>query len=65
MHDRLALSARAQTGTTGTVAPSGDPETLGQRLDDATITVRVKADLLAANTVRSEHIHVRARASSR
>jgi hyperosmotically inducible periplasmic protein len=57
----VALAALAQTGTTGTVAPPGGAETLGQRLDDATITVRVKADLLAANTVKSEHIHVRTR----
>jgi hyperosmotically inducible periplasmic protein len=57
----VALAALAQTSTTGPVAPSGSAETLGQRLDDATITVRVKADLLAAHTVKSEHIHVRTR----
>ena len=58
----VALAAPAQTSITGNVAPPGGTETLGQRLDDATITVRVKADLLAANSVKSGHIHVRTRA---
>ncbi|RQH02761.1 BON domain-containing protein [Paraburkholderia dinghuensis] len=57
----FALAAGAQTHTAGTVTPSGGSETLGQHVDDASITVRVKADLLAADTVKSEHIHVKTR----
>jgi hyperosmotically inducible periplasmic protein len=57
----FALAAAAQTSTTGSTAPSGSSETVGQHVDDATITTKVKADLLAANNVKSEHIHVKTR----
>jgi len=54
----FALNAGAQT-TTGTV--SGSSETLGQHVDDATITTKVKAELLGAKNVKSQHIHVKTR----
>lgn len=58
----FAAAAGAQTtDTTGTVAPSGGARTVGQHIDDATITTKVKAELLTANTVKSGHIHVRTR----
>lgn len=55
----FALNAGAQT-TSGTV-PSGSSETIGQHVDDATITTKVKADLLSAKNVKSQHIHVKTR----
>jgi osmotically-inducible protein OsmY len=57
----FALATGAQTSTTGAAASPGSSETLGQHVDDATITTKVKANLLAANNVKSEHIHVKTR----
>ncbi|WP_322104328.1 BON domain-containing protein [Paraburkholderia sp. J41] len=54
----FALLAGAQT-TTDT--PSGSSETVGQHVDDATITTKVKAELLGAKNVKSTHIHVKTR----
>ncbi|MFX1675514.1 BON domain-containing protein [Paraburkholderia sp. A2WS-5] len=62
----FALAAGAQTTTT---APSTSPsaatpassESFGQHVDDSTITTKVKAELLAAKNVKSEHIHVKTR----
>ncbi len=53
-----ALSAQAQVTVS---APSSSSETLGQHVDDGTITTKVKADLLAAKNVKSTHIHVKTR----
>jgi hyperosmotically inducible periplasmic protein len=57
----FALAAAAQTSSGGSTAPSGNSGTVGQHVDDATITTKVKADLLATNNVKSEHIHVKTR----
>jgi osmotically-inducible protein OsmY len=54
----FALNAAAQTSTT---PPSASSETVGQHFDDGTITTKAKADLLAANNVKSTHIHVKTR----
>lgn len=56
----FALVAGAQT-TTNSAAPSGSSESVGQHVDDATITTKVKAELLGAKNVKSEHIHVKTR----
>ena len=56
----FALMAGAQT-TTNSTAPSGSSESVGQHVDDATITTKVKAELLGAKNVKSEHIHVKTR----
>lgn len=55
----FAVSAGAQTAA-GT-APSHASESLGQHIDDATITTKVKAELLGAKNVKSQHIHVKTR----
>ncbi|WP_028228009.1 BON domain-containing protein [Paraburkholderia ferrariae] len=57
----FALAATAQTDTNGSTAPAASSETVGQHVDDATITTKVKADLLSANNVKSTHIHVKTR----
>lgn len=55
----FALMAGAQTNS---AAPStGSSESVGQHVDDATITTKVKAELLSAKNVKSEHIHVKTR----
>ncbi|RKP46260.1 BON domain-containing protein [Pararobbsia silviterrae] len=54
----FALHVNAQTNS---AAPSSASETLGQHVDDGTITTKVKADLLAAKDVKSTHIHVKTR----
>ncbi|MFP3566515.1 BON domain-containing protein [Paraburkholderia sp. SIMBA_030] len=54
----FALTATAQTSGT---APPASSETMGQHLDDGTITAKVKADLLTAKNVKSVHIHVQTR----
>jgi hyperosmotically inducible periplasmic protein len=55
----FALVAGAQTSPAS--APSGASESVGQHVDDATITTKVKTELLAAKNVKSEHIHVKTR----
>ena len=55
----FALMAGAQTTTTSSTAPSGSSESVGQHVDDATITTKVKAELLGAKNVKSAHIHVK------
>jgi osmotically-inducible protein OsmY len=54
----FALNATAQTTT---AAPSSASETIGEHVDDGTITTKAKADLLAAKNVKSTHIHVKTR----
>ena len=54
----FALNATAQTNS---AAPSASSETIGQHVDDSTITTKAKADLLAAKNVKSTHIHVKTR----
>ncbi len=54
----FALNATAQTSTP---APSASSETIGQHIDDGTITTMAKANLLAASNVKSTHIHVKTR----
>lgn len=52
----FALNAGAQT-----TPATGTSETMGQHVDDATITTKVKAELLSAKNVKSTHIHVKTR----
>ena len=52
----FALNATAQTTAS---APSASSESIGQHVDDGTITTKVKADLLGAKNVKSTHIHVK------
>jgi hyperosmotically inducible periplasmic protein len=54
----FALNATAQTYGS---APPASSETMGQHLDDGTITSKVKANLLTAKNVKSAHIHVQTR----
>ncbi|MCC8400424.1 BON domain-containing protein [Paraburkholderia sp. MMS20-SJTN17] len=54
----FALNATAQTTAP---APATSSESVGQHIDDGTITTKVKADLLAAKNVKSTHIHVKTR----
>ncbi|MDE1181654.1 BON domain-containing protein [Paraburkholderia sp.] len=54
----FALNATAQTSAS---APPASSESVGQHIDDGTITTKVKADLLAAKNVKSTHIHVKTR----
>ncbi|CAH2802479.1 MAG: hypothetical protein CPDRYMAC_5471 [uncultured Paraburkholderia sp.] len=54
----FALNATAQTSAS---APSSASETIGEHVDDSTITTKAKADLLAAKNVKSTHIHVKTR----
>ncbi|MFT4067485.1 BON domain-containing protein [Paraburkholderia sp.] len=54
----FALNATAQTTAP---APSASSESIGEHIDDSTITTKVKADLLAAKNVKSTHIHVKTR----
>ncbi|QQC65828.1 BON domain-containing protein [Paraburkholderia ginsengisoli] len=53
----FALNATAQTAAP---APAAS-ESIGQHVDDTTITTKAKADLLAAKNVKSTHIHVKTR----
>jgi hyperosmotically inducible periplasmic protein len=57
----IAVVAFALNATAQTTAPSGASESVGQHIDDGTITTKVKADLLAAKNVKSTHIHVKTR----
>ena len=54
----FALNATAQTSGS---APSAASETIGQHVDDGTITTKAKAELLSAKNVKSTHIHVKTR----
>ncbi|RFU44645.1 BON domain-containing protein [Paraburkholderia sp. DHOC27] len=53
----FALNANAQSAS----APPAASESIGQHVDDGTITTKVKADLLGAKNVKSTHIHVKTR----
>jgi len=52
----FALNVHAQATVS---APAASSETVGQHIDDGTITTKVKTDLLAAKNVKSTHIHVK------
>jgi len=52
----FALNATAQTSAS---APPASSESIGQHIDDGTITTKVKAELLGAKNVKSTHIHVK------
>ena len=54
----FALNATAQSSGS---APSAASETIGQHVDDGTITTKAKAELLSAKNVKSTHIHVKTR----
>src|ERR1700712_3327274 len=53
----FALNVSAQTATDS----SGASTSVGTKIDDTAVTTKVKAELLAAKTVKSEHIHVKTR----
>ena len=57
----FALMAGAQTTTTNSTAPSGNSESVGQHVDDTTITAKVEAELPGAKNVESAHIYVKTR----
>jgi len=53
----FALNAGAQTNS---ASSSGAADTsVGQTVDDSTVTTKVKAELLSAKNVKSTHIHVK------
>jgi hyperosmotically inducible protein len=54
----FALNATAQTSAS---PPQASSETVGQHIDDGTLTTKVKAELLGAKDVKSTHIHVKSR----
>jgi hyperosmotically inducible periplasmic protein len=54
----FALNVSAQTTAP---APSASSESVGQKVDDATVTTKVKAELLNSKTVKSTHVHVKTR----
>ncbi|MEM5436285.1 BON domain-containing protein [Paraburkholderia diazotrophica] len=54
----FALNATAQTTAS---APPATSESVGQHIDDGTVTTKVKAELLGAKNVKSTHIHVKTR----
>jgi osmotically-inducible protein OsmY len=54
----FALNATAQTTAS---APPATSESVGQHIDDSTVTTKVKAELLGAKNVKSTHIHVKTR----
>lgn len=56
----FALNVSAQT--TSTSSSSSSDTSVGQKVDDSTITTKVKAELLGAKNVKSTHIHVKTRA---
>ncbi len=53
----FALNVSAQTATDS----SGASTSVGTKIDDTAVTTKVKTELLAAKTVKSEHIHVKTR----
>ena len=64
----LAVGVSAQTAgasdtskTAGAAAPSSSSESIGQHIDDGTVTTKVKAALVTAKDVKSTHIHVKTR----
>ncbi|TDN70222.1 BON domain-containing protein [Paraburkholderia sp. BL10I2N1] len=52
----FALNATAQTSAS---PPPATSETVGEHIDDGTLTTKVKAELLGAKDVKSTHIHVK------
>jgi hyperosmotically inducible protein len=57
----VAFALNATAAQTSAQAPSASSESVGQHIDDGTITTKAKADLLAAKNVKSTHIHVKTR----
>lgn len=57
----VAFALNATSVMAQSSAPSAASETIGQHVDDGTITTKAKADLLAAKNVKSTHIHVKTR----
>ncbi|WGS53018.1 BON domain-containing protein [Paraburkholderia sp. D15] len=57
----VAFALNATNAMAQASAPSAASETIGQHVDDGTITTKAKADLLAAKNVKSTHIHVKTR----
>jgi hyperosmotically inducible protein len=51
----FALNVNAQTAS----APPASSESVGQHIDDGTVTTKVKAELLGAKNVKSTHVHVK------
>ncbi|KMQ79861.1 hypothetical protein BPMI_04459 [Candidatus Burkholderia pumila] len=54
----FALNVNAQTNSTTSSSGSTDTS-VGQKIDDSTVTTKVKAELLSAKDVQSTHIHVK------
>ncbi len=54
----FALNVNAQTASSSTSSGSTDTS-VGQKVDDSTVTAKVKAELLSATDVKSTHIHVK------
>jgi hyperosmotically inducible periplasmic protein len=54
----FALNVNAQTNSTASSSGSTDTS-VGQKVDDSTVTAKVKAELLSAKDVKSTHIHVK------
>ena len=52
----FALNVGAQTNSSSS---SASGTSVGQKIDDSTITTKVKAELLGAKNVKSTHIHVK------
>ncbi|WP_244813945.1 BON domain-containing protein [Caballeronia sp. Lep1P3] len=62
----FALGASAQTNSNSSSSDSGSTvgqkmDAVGQKVDDGTVTTKVKAELLSAKNVTSTHIHVKTR----
>lgn len=55
----LALTLNVYAADTSASAPGASSETLGQHVDDATLTTKVKSKLLATDNLHSTHIHVK------
>lgn len=53
------LTAAASAQGMNASAPTAGSESMSQHVDDATVTTKVKAELLGAKDVKSAHIHVK------
>jgi len=56
-----ATESSGTTAATAASAPSSSSESLGQHIDDGTVTTKVKAALMTAKDVKSTHVHVKTR----
>lgn len=57
----LTLNVQAADAGTSASAPTASSESLGQHVDNATLTTKVKSKLLATDNLHSTHIHVKSR----